>query len=258
MSLGIPSGQFIAVLGPNGSGKSTLAKHLNALLIPSDGTVWIDGKDSKDLDRLWEIRRQIGMVFQDPDNEIIGSSVEEDVAFGPECQNLEPSKIKQLVADSLERVGLSHLRKSSPMELSGGQKQRLAIADALAAMPDCLVLDEPTAMLDPSSRAEVISTVKELNRMAHMTIVLITHHTDEVLDADSIILMKDGRIIGQGTPSELFGNVACIQEAKMDIPQVVELGLRLKQRGFDIELPTTSEESLISQILTIYNGVHHG
>ena len=196
ISLDIPSGQFVAILGPNGSGKSTLAKHLNVLLLPNEGTVWIDGKDTHAKERLWEIRSQVGMVFQNPDNQIIGTSVEEDVAFGPENKNIEPEKIRKIVETVLRKVKLWDRRKASPSILSGGQKQRLATADALAGLPACLVLDEPTAMLDPDSRKEVINIVKELNRKEGMTIILITHHTDEVVDADRIVLMKDGKIIG--------------------------------------------------------------
>ena len=206
ISLDIPSGQFVAILGPNGSGKSTLAKHLNVLLLPNEGTVWIDGKDTHAKERLWEIRSQVGMVFQNPDNQIIGTSVEEDVAFGPENKNIEPEKIRKIVETVLRKVKLWDRRKASPSRLSGGQKQRLATADALAGLPACLVLDEPTAMLDPDSRKEVINIVKELNRKEGMTIILITHHTDEVVDADRIVLMKDGKIIGDDIPKKIFAS----------------------------------------------------
>ena len=228
ISLDIPSGQFVAILGQNGSGKSTLAKHLNVLLLPNEGTVWIDGKDTHAKERLWEIRSQVGMVFQNPDNQIIGTSVEEDVAFGPENKNIEPEKIRKIVETVLRKVKLWDRRKASPSILSGGQKQRLATADALAGLPACLVLDEPTAMLDPDSRKEVINIVKELNRKEGMTIILITHHTDEVVDADRIILMKEGKIVGDGTPGDIFGDIHLLQDVKMDIPPVVELGMRLK------------------------------
>ena len=204
ISLDIPSGQFVAILGPNGSGKSTLARHLNVLLLPDEGKVWIDGKDTQAKERLYEIRSRVGMVFQNPDNQIIGTSVEEDVAFGPENKNVEPEKIRKIVEDVLRKVRLWEKRKTPPSKLSGGQKQRLATADALAGIPECLVLDEPTAMLDPSSRKEVINIVKELNQKEGMTIILITHHTDEVVDADRIILMKDGKIIEQGNHEELL------------------------------------------------------
>ena len=217
ISLDIPSGQFVAILGPNGSGKSTLAKHLNVLLLPNEGTVWIDGKDTHAKERLWEIRSQVGMVFQNPDNQIIGTSVEEDVAFGPENKNIEPEKIRKIVETVLRKVKLWDRRKASPSILSGGQKQRLATADALAGLPACLVLDEPTAMLDPDSRKEVINIVKELNRKEGMTIILITHHTDEVVDADRIVLMKDGKIIGDDIPKKIFADYELLKKAKMDI-----------------------------------------
>ena len=204
ISLDIPSGQFLAILGPNGSGKSTLAKHLNVLLLPNEGTVWIEGNDTASKEKLWEIRSQVGMVFQNPDNQIIGTSVEEDVAFGPENKNIESEKIRKIVRNVLLKVGLWSKRKSSPMKLSGGQKQKLAIADALASNPGCLVLDEPTAMLDPASRKEVIKIAHELNQKEKMTIVLITHHTDEVVDADRIILMKEGKFFYTGTSDEII------------------------------------------------------
>lgn len=214
ISLDIPSGQFVAILGPNGSGKSTLAKHLNVLLLPNEGTVWIDGKDTHAKERLWEIRSQVGMVFQNPDNQIIGTSVEEDVAFGPENKNIEPEKIRKIVETVLRKVKLWDRRKASPSILSGGQKQRLATADALAGLPACLVLDEPTAMLDPDSRKEVINIVKELNRKEGMTIILITHHTDEVVDADRIVLMKDGKIIGDDIPKKIFADYELLKRQK--------------------------------------------
>ena len=235
ISLDIPSGQFVAILGPNGSGKSTLARHLNVLLLPDEGTVWIDGKNTQAKERLYEIRRQVGMVFQNPDNQIIGTSVEEDVAFGPENKNVEPEK-----------------RKTPPSKLSGGQKQRLATADALAGLPECLVLDEPTAMLDPSSRKEVINIVKELNQKEGMTIILITHHTDEVVDADRIILMKDGKIIGDDIPKKIFADRSLLKRAKMDIPPVVELGMRLKKQKIGLDEPVLHEQEMIRKITELY------
>ena len=216
ISLDIPSGQFVAILGPNGSGKSTLAKHLNVLLLPNEGTVWIDGKDTHAKERLWEIRSQVGMVFQNPDNQIIGTSVEEDVAFGPENKNIEPEKIRKIVETVLRKVKLWDRRKASPSRLSGGQKQRLATADALVGLPACLVLDEPTAMLDPDSRKEVINIVKELNRKEGMTIILITHHTDEVVDADRIVLMKDGKIIGDDIPKKIFADYELLKKTSYE------------------------------------------
>ena len=252
ISLDIPSGQFVAILGPNGSGKSTLAKHLNVLLLPNEGTVWIDGKDTHAKERLWEIRSQVGMVFQNPDNQIIGTSVEEDVAFGPENKNIEPEKIRKIVETVLRKVKLWDRRKASPSILSGGQKQRLATADALAGLPPCLVLDEPTAMLDPDSRKEVINIVKELNRKEGMTIILITHHTDEVVDADRIVLMKDGKIIGDDIPKKIFADYELLKKAKMDIPPVVELGMRLEKQQIGLEGPVLQEQEMIEKIVKLY------
>lgn len=252
ISLDIPSGQFVAILGSNGSGKSTLAKHLNVLLLPNEGTVWIDGKDTHAKERLWEIRSQVGMVFQNPDNQIIGTSVEEDVAFGPENKNIEPEKIRKIVETVLRKVKLWDRRKASPSILSGGQKQRLATADALAGLPACLVLDEPTAMLDPDSRKEVINIVKELNRKEGMTIILITHHTDEVVDADRIVLMKDGKIIGDDIPKKIFADYELLKKAKMDIPPVVELGMRLEKQQIGLEGPVLQEQEMIEKIVKLY------
>ena len=252
ISLDIPSGQFVAILGPNGSGKSTLAKHLNVLLLPNEGTVWIDGKDTHAKERLWEIRSQVGMVFQNPDNQIIGTSVEEDVAFGPENKNIEPEKIRKIVETVLRKVKLWDRRKASPSILSGGQKQRLATADALAGLPACLVLDEPTAMLDPDSRKEVINIVKELNRKEGMTIILITHHTDEVVDADRSVLMKDGKIIGDDIPKKIFADYELLKKAKMDIPPVVELGMRLEKQQIGLEGPVLQEQEMIEKIVKLY------
>ena len=252
ISLDIPSGQFVAILGPNGSGKSTLAKHLNVLLLPNEGTVWIDGKDTHAKERLWEIRSQVGMVFQNPDNQIIGTSVEEDVAFGPENKNIEPEKIRKIVETVLRKVKLWDRRKASPSILSGGQKQRLATADALAGLPACLVLDKPTAMLDPDSRKEVINIVKELNRKEGMTIILITHHTDEVVDADRIVLMKDGKIIGDDIPKKIFADYELLKKAKMDIPPVVELGMRLEKQQIGLEGPVLQEQEMIEKIVKLY------
>ncbi len=252
ISLDIPSGQFVAILGPNGSGKSTLAKHLNVLLLRKDPSVVIDGKDTHAKERLWEIRSQVGMVFQNPDNQIIGTSVEEDVAFGPENKNIEPEKIRKIVETVLRKVKLWDRRKASPSILSGGQKQRLATADALAGLPACLVLDEPTAMLDPDSRKEVINIVKELNRKEGMTIILITHHTDEVVDADRIVLMKDGKIIGDDIPKKIFADYELLKKAKMDIPPVVELGMRLEKQQIGLEGPVLQEQEMIEKIVKLY------
>lgn len=253
VTLDISPGQMVAVLGPNGSGKSTLAKHLNVLLLPDEGTVWIDGKDTKDVKALWNIRSTVGMVFQNPDNQIVGTSVEEDVAFGPENKNLPSKVIQEKVADSLRAVGLLHKRKSSPFRLSGGQKQRVAIAGALAGTPKCIVLDEPTAMLDPAARKEVISVINKLNKEANITIILITHHTDEVVGADKIILMDQGHIIREGTPKELFADINLLKEVKMDVPQVTELAWRLKNQGVPIRTPVLTEEQFVVEMMRIYH-----
>lgn len=248
ISLEIPSGQFMAIMGPNGCGKSTLAKQLNVLLLPEKGTVWIDGKVTSDVEKLWDIRTEVGMVFQNPDNQIVGTSVEEDVAFGPENKNLPPGTIRERVISSLQAVGLLHKRQVSPSRLSGGQKQRVAIAGALAGRPNCIVLDEPTAMLDPRARKEVIRVAKKLNREEGITIILITHHTDEVVDADRIILMEKGKIVKAGTPREIFADLEMLCRVKMDVPQVTELAYRLSQKGIPISLPVLTEEELVSEL----------
>lgn len=252
VDLDIEPGQFIAILGHNGSGKSTLAKQMNAILTPTGGTMWVNGKDTKDEDNIWDVRQTAGMVFQNPDNQIIGTSVEEDVAFGPENKNIEPEKIRKIVETVLRKVKLWDRRKASPSILSGGQKQRLATADALAGLPACLVLDEPTAMLDPDSRKEVINIVKELNRKEGMTIILITHHTDEVVDADRIVLMKDGKIIGDDIPKKIFVDYELLKKAKMDIPPVVELGMRLEKQQIGLEGPVLQEQEMIEKIVKLY------
>ena len=248
----IERGSFVVILGHNGSGKSTLAKTFNAVLLPSGGKVYVEGMDTMDESLLLEIRRRVGMVFQNPDNQIVGTSVEEDVAFGPENKNVEPEKIRRIVEDVLRKVRLWEKRKTPPSKLSGGQKQRLATADALAGLPECLVLDEPTAMLDPSSRKEVINIVKELNRKEGMTIILITHHTDEVVDADRIVLMKDGKIIGDDIPKKIFADYELLKKAKMDIPPVVELGMRLEKQQIGLEGPVLQEQEMIEKIVKLY------
>nr|CRY94530.1 hypothetical protein [uncultured prokaryote] len=249
ISFDVPSGQFLAILGPNGCGKSTLAKHLNVLLLPDEGTVWIDGKNTADGEKLWAIREQVGMVFQDPDDQIIGTSVEEDVAFGPENRCVAPEEIRRRVTDSLRVVGLLPKRRMSPARLSGGEKQRLATAGTIVGDPGCLVLDEPTAMLDPAARREVLALVRRLNRERGITVVLITHHTDEVVDADMLMLMDRGKVVFRGTPAEAFARPELLRQVRMDVPQVTELACRLAARGVDIRTPVLRQEELVERLL---------
>ena len=256
VDLDVMRGEFIAILGANGSGKSTLAKHLNVLLLPDEGTVWIDGNDTRDADKLWEIRKEVGMVFQNPDNQIVGTSVEEDVAFGPENRNMEPALIRNIVANSLEAVGLLSKRKASPYRLSGGQKQRVAVAGVLAADSGCIVLDEPTAMLDPVSRKELMEVILKLHASGK-TIILITHHTDEALNADRIILMDKGRVVRCGTPSEIFADRELLKSIRMDVPPVTELGMALRDKGVTGKFPVLSKEELVSLVMERYAASGH-
>lgn len=231
VSLEIARGSFTAVLGHNGSGKSTLAKHLNSLLLPDEGTVWIKGYDTADESHLWDVRQTAGMVFQNPDNQIIANVVEEDVAFGPENMGVPTKDIWTRVEESLVKTGMTAYRHKSPNKLSGGQKQRVAIAGIMAMKPEIIVLDEPTAMLDPTGRKEVIKTVHDLNREEGITVVLITHYMEEVIDADRVVVMDDGRIIMDGTPKEVFSQVEKLKECRLDVPQVTELAWELKKAG---------------------------
>lgn len=251
VSFDIPSGQFLAILGPNGCGKSTLAKHLNVLLLPDEGTVWIDGKNTADLEALWDIRETVGMVFQNPDNQIIGTSVEEDVAFGPENRCVPSEEIRERVYGSLRDVGLLHKSKVSPNRLSGGQKQRVAIAGVRASQTSYIVFDEPTAMLDPTARKKILELIRYLNKEVGITTILITHHMDEVVDADSILLMNHGRVVKQGTPAEIFSDLNLLNEVKMDAPQVTELADRLKKKEFPILTPVLHEEEFIDAVVNI-------
>ena len=223
VSIDIEKGSFVAVLGHNGSGKSTLAKHLNAILLPTEGTVWIGEDDTKNSDALWDIRQRAGMVFQNPDNQIIANVVEEDVAFGPENIGVPTREIWRRVDESLKAVGMTAFRKKSPNKLSGGQKQRVAIAGVMAMKPDCIILDEPTAMLDPHGREDVIRTVHELNKQENITVVLITHYMEEVIDADRIIVMDEGKVVMDGTPKQIFSKVDQLKKYRLDVPQVTEL-----------------------------------
>lgn len=231
VSIDVEEGMFIAVLGHNGSGKSTFAKHLNAILHPSAGSVYVGGMSTKDDERLWDIRQCAGMVFQNPDNQIIGTIVEEDVGFGPENLGIPTDEIWERVDNALLTVGMSEFRKKSPNRLSGGQKQRVAIASVLAMEPKCIILDEPTAMLDPVGRREVISTIKHLNRDKGITIILITHYMDEVIEADKVFVMDHGKVVTQGTPREVFSDVKRIKELGLDVPQVTELAYKIREKG---------------------------
>ena len=235
IDLDVKKGDFIAVLGANGSGKSTLARHINALLTPTEGTVYIEEMDTKDEDNLLNIRQKTGMVFQNPDNQIIASLVEEDVGFGPENIGIPTKEIWERVAFALEKVGMTAYREKSPNNLSGGQKQRVAIAGILAMKPECIVLDEPTAMLDPKGRREVIETITELNKKEGITIILITHYMTEVVGADKVYVMNGGNVKLSGTPREIFKEVDLLKEYKLDVPQVTEIAHRLRQQG--IQLP---------------------
>ena len=234
VNIDVEPGQFVAILGHNGSGKSTLAKHINAILSPTGGTMWVDGKDTKEPGELWNVRQSAGMVFQNPDNQIIGSVVEEDVGFGPENLGIPTDEIWKRVYDSLEAVGMKEHAKDSPNKLSGGQKQRVAIAGVVAMAPKCIVLDEPTAMLDPVGRHEVIETVKELRRIKNVTVILITHYMEEVIDADKVYVMEKGRVVMEGTPKEIFSKPFELKKHKLDVPQATMLAEALKERGLKL------------------------
>lgn len=232
VNLDIKQGDFVAILGHNGSGKSTLAKHLNAILYPTEGTVWVDGKDTKDEEYVWDIRQTAGMVFQNPDNQIIGQIVEEDVGFGPENMGVPTKEIWERVEESLKAVGMYSFRKFSPNKLSGGQKQRVSIAGVIAMHPKCIVLDEPTAMLDPMGRKEVIRAVRALNDVEQITVILITHYMEEVIYADKVYVMDKGKVTLQGTPREVFSEVERLKALRLDVPQVTLLAHELAKEGF--------------------------
>ena len=242
VSLSIEAGTFVAVLGHNGSGKSTLAKHMNAILLPSGGTVYVDGIDTADESRLLDIRRMVGMVFQNPDNQIVANVVEEDVAFAPENLGVPPEEIRRRVDDALKAVGMYEYREHAPHLLSGGQKQRIAIAGVIAMQPRCIVLDEPTAMLDPIGRADVLRTIKQLNRERGVTVVLITHHMDEAAQADRLIVMAKGRMVADGTPREVFSRVEELQAVGLTVPQTTQLLWELRNEGISVPLDALSDE----------------
>ena len=234
VDIDIPEGSFVAILGHNGSGKSTLAKHMNAILVPSGGTMWVNGRDTKDPENLWDVRQSAGMVFQNPDNQIIGTVVEEDVGFGPENLGVPADEIWKRVEESLKDVGMLEYRKSSPNKLSGGQKQRVAIAGVIAMEPKCIVLDEPTAMLDPNGRKEVIKTVRRLQKTKKVTVILITHYMEEVIEADQVFVMDKGHVVMHGTPKEVFSQEEKLKKYRLDVPQVTMLADELRKRGLDV------------------------
>ena len=248
VDISIKQGDFVAILGHNGSGKSTLAKHLNAILYPTEGTVWVDGKDTKDEDSLIEIRKEAGMVFQNPDNQIIGQIVEEDVGFGTENLGVQTEEIWARVEESLKAVGMYEFRKKSPNRLSGGQKQRVSIAGVLAMHPKCIILDEPTAMLDPNGRKEVIRAVRALNDVEGITVILITHYMEEVIHADHVYVMDKGSVKMQGTPKEIFSQVEKLKELRLSVPQVTLLSYELKKAGVPLPDGILETEELIREL----------
>ena len=248
VDIDIKEGQFVAILGHNGSGKSTFAKHINALLLPSDGTIWIDGLNTSEEPELWKVRQKAGMVFQNPDNQIIGTVVEEDVGFGPENMGVPTEDIWKRVNESLEKTGMTAYRHHSPNKLSGGQKQRVAIAGVMAMRPKCIVLDEPTAMLDPNGRKEVLAAVHQLNKQENVTVVLITHYMEEVIDADHVIVMDGGHVVMEGTPREIFSQVETLKKYRLDVPQVTLLAHELKQSGVDIPDGILTTEELVNAL----------
>ncbi|KOA19870.1 energy-coupling factor transporter ATP-binding protein EcfA1 [Clostridium homopropionicum DSM 5847] len=248
VNLDIKKGEFLVVLGHNGSGKSTLSKHMNALLIPSEGIVLVDKLDTANEENVWKIRNKAGMVFQNPDNQIVATIVEEDVAFGPENLGVDPSEIRVRVDDSLKKVNMYEYRKHAPHLLSGGQKQRVAIAGILAMRPECIVFDEPTAMLDPSGRREVINTIKDVNKRYGITIVLITHYMEEAVEADRIVVMDKGKIVMEGTPREIFSKVSMMKEIGLDVPQVTELSYELKNNGINISSDILTIDEMVNAL----------
>ncbi|WP_099466896.1 energy-coupling factor transporter ATPase [Konateibacter massiliensis] len=252
VNVDIKAGDFVAILGHNGSGKSTLAKHMNAILRPTEGDLWIDGYDAKDMDRLWDIRKTAGMVFQNPDNQIIGTVVEEDVGFGPENIGVPTPEIWERVEKGLKAVNMLKYREHSPNKLSGGQKQRVAIAGIVAMRPKCIVLDEPTAMLDPNGRKEVIETITRLNKEEGVTVILITHYMEEVINADKVYIMDKGSVVMEGTPREVFSRVADLKRYRLDVPQVTLLSEELKQAGLDLPEGILTIDELVDKLCQLY------
>lgn len=253
VDLDVEQGDFVAILGHNGSGKSTLAKHINAILYPTEGAVWVDGMDTRDEKDLWNIRQEAGMVFQNPDNQIIGQVVEEDVGFGPENMGVPTEEIWARVEESLKAVGMYAYRKFSPNKLSGGQKQRVSIAGVIAMHPKCIILDEPTAMLDPNGRKEVVRAVRGLNDVEGITVVLITHYMEEIIHADKVFVMDKGKIAMEGTPRKIFSQVERLKELRLDVPQVTLLAYELQQKGIDLPDGILTVEELTQQLLQKYH-----
>lgn len=248
VNLDVKKGEFLVILGRNGSGKSTLAKHINALLLPSGGKVYVDGLDTSDTKNIWNIRNKAGMVFQNPDNQIVATIVEEDVAFGPENLGIDPLEIRNRVDEALKNVDMYDYRRHAPHLLSGGQKQRIAIAGILAMRPECIIFDEPTAMLDPSGRKEVIKTIKDINKIYGITIILITHFMEEAAEADRIIVMDQGEIIMEGIPRDIFSKVPTMKKIGLDVPQVTELAYELKQSGINIDTNILTIDEMVEKI----------
>ncbi|MBR4138779.1 MAG: energy-coupling factor transporter ATPase [Lachnospiraceae bacterium] len=248
VELDVKKGDFVAILGHNGSGKSTLAKHINALLLPSEGEIWVAGMNTKEESHVWDIRQSAGMVFQNPDNQIIGTVVEEDVGFGPENMGVPTEEIWTRVEEALKAVGMYKYRKHSPNRLSGGQKQRVAIAGIVAMHPQCIVLDEPTAMLDPNGRKEVIRAVRALNLVEDITVLLITHYMEEVVHADKVIVMDEGKVVMQGTPKEIFSHVEELKALRLDVPQVTLLAHELKKKGLPLSDGILTIEELVNEL----------
>lgn len=254
ISLSIEKGDFVALLGHNGSGKSTFAKHMNAILLPSAGTMTVDGIDTKDESQRFTLRSHVGMVFQNPDNQIVATIVEEDVAFGPENLGIPPQEIRERVDDALKAVEMYDYREHAPSQLSGGQKQRVAIAGIIAMRPDCIVLDEPTAMLDPSGRREVMNTIHMLNREYGITIVLITHYMEEAAQANRVVVMDDGKVVLDNTPKEVFSHVETLKKIGLDVPQVTELAYCLQQAGCPVDVHMISEEECVASLTKLLSG----
>jgi energy-coupling factor transport system ATP-binding protein len=248
VNLEVKKGEFLVILGHNGSGKSTIAKHMNALVVPTEGTVVVDGLDTRNPENVWNIRSKAGMVFQNPDNQLVATIVEEDVAFGPENLGIEPSEIRKRVDDSLEKVGMVKYKRHAPHLLSGGQKQRIAIAGILAIEPQCIIFDEPTAMLDPSGRKDVLKTIKDLNKNHGITVVLITHYMDEAAQADRIIVMDGGNIKMEGTPRDIFPQVERMKKIGLDVPQVTELAYELKKAGININEKILNVDEMVNEL----------